>query len=292
MWRDGVMKTLDVDVNYVADMALRPYVNVNDFSKNRLELEQRRVTLHNAREIEPSLWREGFALVKQPLPDIDFRDHQAIVKDYLPAMQEVITAATGADKVVMTDGPLVRHASPKVDGAVRPAGFAHTDFTEASARALLKLSCDRLTSGSSHAETAQIIADTFDLPPGSTPRYKRCLAVQTWRVLSDPPHDYPLAICAANSVSAQDIVEAEFRADASDFDEEGLSFSLYRPNPAHRWWWFPDMRKDEVLVFVGYDFNSPAQSRTLHTAFADPNVPADAPGRSSAEARSFVLFED
>lgn len=286
------MRTLDVDVNYVAEMAVRPYVNVNDFSKNQLDLERRRVTLHNARNIEPSLWREGFCLMKQALPEIDFRDHQAVVADYLPAMQEVIAAATGADKVVMSDGPLVRHASPKIDGAVRPAGFAHTDYTESSAKALFALSYDRLSPGGSHAETAQIVADLFSPAAPSTRRYKRCLAVQTWRVLTDPPHDFPLAICAASSVSEADIVEADFRAEASDFEEEGLSFSLYRHNLAHRWWWYPDMRKDEVLVFVGYDFGNPAQSRTLHTAFADPNVPSDAPGRSSVEARSFVLFED
>jgi hypothetical protein len=270
-------------------------VDVNDFSRNRLDLETHQVRIRDAREAPgaTTLDREGFVLVRQRLPDIDFRDHQQIVDRYLPQMQALIEEVTGADKVVMSDGPITRFSSPLEKGVVRPAGFAHTDYTAKSARDLMLLSFDRrLGPEAGYAETRSLLADSVDPPPGQEPAYRRVLAVQTWRVLSHPPHDMPLALCAADSVSGEDIVEASFGASFSDFSEDQLEFSLYRFNPRHRWSCFADMEPDEVLVFVGYDFRNYDRSRVLHTAFRDPACPADAIGRSSVEARSFALFRD
>ncbi len=52
------------------------------------------------------------------------------------------------------------------------------------------------------------------------------------------------------------------------------------------------MRRDEALVFKTYDSARDGRARfTPHTAFCDPNTPADAPPRRSIETRVFAFFE-
>ena len=77
----------------------------------------------------------------------------------------------------------------------------------------------------------------------------------------------------------------------------GKRAEQYRLNPAtadeHRWFYFPQMRKDEVLFFKQYDSDPKARSRfCFHTAFDDPTVPRDAPLRQSIEVRALALFNN
>ena len=62
-------------------------------------------------------------------------------------------------------------------------------------------------------------------------------------------------------------------------------------NPAHRWYWFPRMRRDEALVFKVFDSEKDGRARfTPHTSFDDPGTPPGAPPRQSIEARALVFF--
>jgi hypothetical protein len=62
-------------------------------------------------------------------------------------------------------------------------------------------------------------------------------------------------------------------------------------NPAHRWYWFPRMRREEALVFKVYDSVKDGVARwTAHTAFEDPTSPPGARPRESIEIRTLALF--
>ncbi|MGH7048005.1 MAG: CmcJ/NvfI family oxidoreductase, partial [Stellaceae bacterium] len=62
-------------------------------------------------------------------------------------------------------------------------------------------------------------------------------------------------------------------------------------NPDHRWYWFPQMRPDEALVFKVYDSVREGVARfTAHTAFADPDTPPHARPRESIEIRTLAFF--
>ena len=50
------------------------------------------------------------------------------------------------------------------------------------------------------------------------------------------------------------------------------------------------MERDEVLVFKTYDSEMDPFIPTLHSAFDDPDCPADAPPRESIEARAICFF--
>ena len=56
-------------------------------------------------------------------------------------------------------------------------------------------------------------------------------------------------------------------------------------NPAHAWYSFPRMRRDEALVFKVYNSLTDGRARwTAHTAFQDPTSPAA--GASAGERRN------
>ena len=62
-------------------------------------------------------------------------------------------------------------------------------------------------------------------------------------------------------------------------------------NPRQRWYYFPDMRRDEALLIKGYDSRHDGRARfTPHTAFQDPHTLPGAPPRESIEVRTLAFF--
>ena len=62
-----------------------------------------------------------------------------------------------------------------------------------------------------------------------------------------------------------------------------------RPSEAHRWFWFPEMRSSEVLLFKQFDSADERSCRMLHSAVHHPETPHDAPPRRSVELRMLCL---
>ena len=59
----------------------------------------------------------------------------------------------------------------------------------------------------------------------------------------------------------------------------------------HQWFYYPHMRKDEVLLFKQFDSDPSCASRfTFHSSFSDPNVEANLPKRESVEVRAMAIF--
>merc|ERR1711998_436030 len=59
----------------------------------------------------------------------------------------------------------------------------------------------------------------------------------------------------------------------------------------HEWYYYPHMRKDEVLLFKQFDSDPRNSSRfTFHSSFIDPNVEAHLPKRESVEVRAMAIF--
>ena len=64
-------------------------------------------------------------------------------------------------------------------------------------------------------------------------------------------------------------------------------------NPAQRWYYFPQMRADELVLIRCFDSARQGPARfSAHGAFDDPQTPADAPPRESIEVRTLVFFRD
>jgi hypothetical protein len=97
----------------------------------------------------------------------------------------------------------------------------------------------------------------------------------------------PLALCDARSITAAELVPTDLVYP----DKVGEVYSFV-PSPAHRWYYFPQLSPEEVILIKIYDSLSDGKVArlTAHTAFDDPETPADAPPRRSIELRCLVFY--
>jgi hypothetical protein len=237
------------------------------------------VTIRNAR-LAPApftLDRHGFCLARHASQVADFRDPVAVAA-YPVEVAEVARALTGCDLVVPMSGQL---RSPIISGAgiQPPAAEAHVDFNTATAQRIAKALFDKAGPGGS---------------------FSRFIAFSLWRTFSPPPQDWPLALCEAGSVGDEDAV-ANVKVDVDeipegdalyapiDGEEEMAAATIFHHNPAHRWWYFPDMTADEVIFIKFHDSDHDRAWRAPHTAFHDTSRP-DAVTRESYEFRAIAYF--
>jgi hypothetical protein len=115
---------------------------------------------------------------------------------------------------------------------------------------------------------------------------RRFAIIQVWRAINQPIETNPLALADARTVAMDDLLVAERRYP----NRVGQTYRL-KHNPAHRWFYFPRMRRDEAIVFKVYDSQTDGRARfTPHTAFDDPTTSPGAPPRQSIEARALAFF--
>lgn len=90
------------------------------------------------------------------------------------------------------------------------------------------------------------------------------------------------------------IVDALPRIDAIPDElpgEDGLpAASVFHFNPKHRWWYYPNMTREEVLLLKFHDSDHSTAWRTPHTSFRDSTYPS-AGVRRSIEFRTVAYFE-
>ena len=268
--------TVEGRINYLDQMGVRSRFYAVDYSRDNLVLRSEAVPIRDARQVAgpASLDREGFTLRPHRTTVADFRDQEQVQRIYLPEIEWFMLDLTRAAKVIMTGGAVLRFGerSPEFGSRVntRPARFTHVDYTPVSAPGLLKSALER---GSFQPRAGQ-----------------RYAGYNIWRVLSEPPQDVPLAVCDARSVAPQDLVPGDAIFDAPGAPEWGFEAYLVRHNPAHRWSYFSNMDRNELLVFKAYDTDPTRPIRVPHCAFDDPSCPPGVPPRASVEVRCFAFF--
>jgi hypothetical protein len=121
------------------------------------------------------------------------------------------------------------------------------------------------------------------------------MMIDFWRPtnMAGPLEHMPLALCDPSAVEIADLVPTEMIGIAPSGLPTRHVALRYSPN--QRWYYYPRMRSDEVLAFKLFecrkDDPEPARFRSvLHTAFADPDTPANAEERQSCEHRVGVTI--
>lgn len=244
-------------------------VGAQEILEDRRGMRQaHRMTIHNGRAGAFSLDVEGFVFVPHETRVQDFYDEGEIRKVYYPEMAALIRRETGAHRALVFDHTL-RAADEKLRETkqVRDAVRAvHNDYTEWSGPQRVR---DLLPKD----EAEELLKHRFQV-------------VQVWRPTAAPVEATPLAIADARSIALADLIPSERRYP----DRVGEIYQL-KHNPAHRWFWFPAMRRDEALVFKCYDSMTDGRARwTAHTGFDHPAPPPGAPPRESIEIRAFAFF--
>lgn len=207
-----------------------------------------------------------------------FVDHRTQVKDftseaerkavYDAEIKALIMKHIGATDVVVFDHTvrIGDEEAQKAANARPPVKSVHNDYTERSAPKRLR----------------EIVGDE----EAERRMQKRWAIVQVWRPIRGDVLRDPLGICDGRSIPRKGFVLLERRYKYRTGEVYQISH-----DPAHEWFWFPRMTRNEALIFKVFDSDETKPSRfTAHSAFDDPTSPPDAPPRESIETRTFAFF--
>jgi hypothetical protein len=273
-----------VDADSLASFAGKPELYAD--ARSNVALRAVDVEIRDARPFrsELSLDRQGFVLVDHKSAVVDFGDVDAKQRLYASEIECLMKDLTGATAVSVLPALMLLRTGPgspkKARGAnVRPVHFAHSDYS---------------------ANSGQQFARTLFFPDRQLDPGRRIAGFNIWRAISPPPQDIPLAVCDVTSIAPADYVLADMlirgpkTRDASgptmQPSDTRFESTLLLHNPEHRWAYFSNMTRDEVLIFKSYDSQQSRAQRVPHTAFHDSMCPRGVPPRMSIEARAFAYF--
>lgn len=213
-----------------------------------------------------SLDTTGFELAAHPTAMTDFFDKDALQSIYYPEAVALVKAISGAKRVEVFDHTLRSGNESEREAKLlrEPVLAAHNDYTEWSGPQRLR----------------EFLPDEAEAL-----LQRRFAIIQVWRAIDRPIVANPLALADARSVAFSDLIVSERRYP----HRVGQTYRL-RHNRAHQWFYFPQMHRDEALVFKVFDSDGGRARFTPHTSFEDPATPADAPPRHSIEVRTLAFF--
>jgi hypothetical protein len=268
-----MIQDLTVTIPYTVDTGeklLNESFGPNNIRRSRTGIDDlKQMSVHNGRLVADrlSLDEEGFVFVEHKTEVTDFFDGDQLKSLYYPEVQRLIKKISGASRVVIFDHTLRSGDEDERETRLirEPVLSAHNDYTEWSGpnrvREVLPDEAERLLAG-------------------------RFAIIQVWRAINEPIRRNPLAVADAKSVKMDELIVAERRYP----HRVGQTYRLkYSPN--HRWFYFPEMTRDEALVFKVYDSATDGRARfTPHTSFDDPDSAPNSPARQSIEVRAFGFF--
>lgn len=253
------------------------------------------VDLIDARPLSTSLSldREGFVIETTDSGMTDYRDTSQLEQRWMPAIKETVLRATGGSWAVLFAGPNVRFSERD------PAAFSTQ--VSAPARAVHSDLHGRFSFGQLRTQPLAEAAwrEIEERLGGREP--PRWRVFNLWQMISEPPQDMALALCALDSIAVDDVIEAKGFFSEPGMDVESLlqqseavpqfDLTFFRENPAQRWHYFPSMRPGETLIFSAYDPQADARrARVPHGAVDVAAIPGRMIARSSIEIRAMVIY--
>ena len=265
---------VEAELNYLGPMTERPryyaFETAQGEQRSNMTYDPHTMRIHDMRPIssDMSVDTQGFALVEQRSAVQDFWDDDEVRRVYYPEAEQVIKQVTGASRVFIFDHLQRRRVVGLKDrttgGPRQPATRVHVDHTAKSGpqrvRDLLPDEAEELLKG-------------------------RVQVINLWRPLFSPLQDAPLAVCDSRTLAADDLIPS----DLVYHHRVGETYSV-KYNPAHQWFYVPEMRRDEALLLKIADTRTDIPARFMpHTSFTDPTTPPDARPRESIEVRTLVF---
>lgn len=236
--------------------------------------DAQKVSVHDGwhRANDFSVDKEGFALGELKTDYENWEDEQSVRKSFYPEVVEFLKQTVGAKRVLVFDHTIRTKAN-----IIKKL----TQETNTSQRAPVKLvHCD-YTAESGPVRLAQLLPEEADALMKS-----RVAFINVWKPIHNVVEENPLAMCEVPSAPNDDFFKLFLRYR----DRNGENYVM-RYNQQHRWWYFPNMDTDKVILLKTYDSETDGRARFVgHTAFDDPTSPPDAKTRESVEIRTIAFF--
>lgn len=267
----AIPDVVEADVTYLLDDGKRPanyaYPPPPGVPQRTGIPDVRRVQIQNARQLPelPTLDTYGFERHVHRTAVTDFSSEDQIRTVYYREAEAILRQATGAEKVVIFDHTLRSSAQDRGEAVREPVRYVHNDQTFVSGPRRVR---DHLPADEAEAWLR-----------------RRFAIINLWRPIGSAVESWPLAVLDGRTLAAEDLV-------ASDLiyrDKIGETYSIIH-RARHRWFYFPQLRPDELVLLKIYDSRADGVRLSAHTAFEDPTSRPDAPVRRSIELRTLVLY--
>ncbi|MBT5444364.1 MAG: hypothetical protein HOK91_16430 [Gammaproteobacteria bacterium] len=232
------------------------------------------VAVMNAHEhVDAGLHVSGFELVHSPSAVTDFYDCELVMDTYYSECKAIAQKLTGAHTTFTFDHiirePGQQYSGGGIDGSMRKTGVergggyigsVHMDYTDNTTwDKYLALHGERVPEDVNHV-----------------------YALNFWRPLSPSVDDNPLAVCDARSVQVSDLLETVvYGYGAENYSWHDIGIETFSVSAAEhqRWYYYPGMTPDDVLVIKSFDTDGVIGTTCPHASFAHPN-PKGEPRRS------------
>jgi hypothetical protein len=267
--------TIHANFNYIVDTGVPPvrYIDWPEMEHKAVppQYRQYEMAVKNGRPVAQTFKLDvhGFVFTDHATQVRDFTDQAERARVYDPEVKALIMKHSGASEVVVFDHTLrvSDEEGQKAVGARPTVKGVHNDYTERSAPVRLR----------------EIVGDA----EAERRLKKRWAIVQVWRPIRGEVMIDPLGICDGRSIPQKGFIRVERRYQYRTGEVYHIAH-----DPAHEWFYFPQMERNEALVFKVFDSDAGKPSRfTAHSAFDDPATPAGAPARESIETRTFAFWE-
>jgi len=218
-----------------------------------------------------SLDREGFAVREFRNAFDRFDDDEAVRSQFYAPVAEFVRAAVGARRVIVFDHTIRSKVNEQQQTAEHtttqraPVMIVHCDYTPVSGPLRVR----------------QLVPDEAEAL-----LQRRVAFYNFWKPLKRRVEEKPLAVCDVTSAQPADMLKMILR-----YRERTGEIFVMRHSAAHRWWYFPRMTPENVLLLKTYESETDGRARFLgHSAFDDPGTAPDAPTRESIEMRTMAFF--
>ncbi len=224
-------------------------------------------TVYDARELNFDISMGGFELIDHKSEVDDFYNDDDVAATYYEEMSKLVKEKVGADLVQIVSH--ITRNEAQAESGERKGGhrLVHNDFTTSFGKTL----------------------EPFLKETGMNP--KRIVVYNLWRRFDEDGVDTPFAVCDKRTVTEKELIPTDlFNYLPDQTDALTVEICQSSHSDAHKWYFYPKMKKDEVLMFSTYDSDENPFIPTLHSAFDLPGAPKGTSPRESIEVRAVCFF--
>lgn len=275
-----------VDEHYGTLAGRNPYFPHNYSNEPVYDARIGYIQPQTGRLIKPSLQDSGFELLEASTTVSDWENKEQWRSVYLPELRKLFAEQFGSENIQHLEffHPMLRGERMSIRSTSEsnksnllptspPAASAHIDndvgaFEPEQIISLVEKNCLEYVQESEDKFPRRALIDAIR-------NGHRFLIVNCWRnVGTAPVQRVPLGLYAVHYRAITDA----FPAASPDFHNS-------------RWYFFPEMTKEECLFFKQYDRDARCRSDLWHCALQSID-PEDAPPRESLDLRAFVVLRE
>jgi|TARA_B110000438_G_scaffold299446_1_gene349607 hypothetical protein len=266
------MESLQAEFNYRKPLKKteeKPAFGLSEEDPNMPSHKAFTKQVHNARRSDLVIETGGFELINHKSSVKDFYNDDEVVGVYYREMSEHVKEKVGADDVQIFSH--ITRSEAQADSGERKGGhrLVHNDFT------------------TNFGKTIDPFLQEMEFKP------KKVIVFNLWRRFDQDGLDTPFAVCDKRTVSEEELIPTDLFNYIKD-QPDALTVEIYQSsnNDKHKWYFYPKMNRDEVLMFKTFDSTEKPFLPTLHSAFDDPSFKDQKVSpRESIEVRAMCFFK-